>query len=562
VQASTTDDVLSALGSALVPAWADAMRIVVPAADRPLFYIVPPDASPGGEPLPAQLCDSSPPDTVWLSPSPSTAGGSEGWTAIDLRTGANEIPDSRVVVMRFDGTGDEAALVLERSSDRSAWTATELAGVNECVRLVEFALRSAQQHQRALEARAAADAAAHRWSTFGRLSRLLVRSAAFDDVATSIVNGVVPYLADWALLDLVSPTGKLKRIRRCHALPERDRLLSSITNFPFGTEAKSEAIERLGRKGWLIPRMSRDEVRRLSGPHEHAALEELALQSVAVVPLVVGSRLHGTLTLATDMSGQSYRAQDLAFFNSLAHQAALALNSARLYEDAKRARMEREEVLAIVSHDLKNPLNTLGFALTILDQEGIAEESKALQFGIMERALGQMNELVRDLLDTARIDAGRFSVSPAPQEIASLVHEALLHASPLAERANVHLDVGNLDGLPPVSADRRRIMQVFANLIDNAISFTPAQGRVRVSALVRETMVEFEIADSGPGLEPEVVDHIFDRFWQARHSGRAGAGLGLAIARGIVEAHGGEIGVRSEAGGGAVFRFSIPRAST
>jgi signal transduction histidine kinase len=558
--ARTTDEVLGTLGAGLVPTWADGLRIVVRGSARPVSSVGSLDEDRRAEPLPPELWDSASPAMIWLCTDPSRSAEVAGWTALDPGAGVADLPAAWRVAMPVDSMGEPAALVLERTPERAAWAASELWVVNECVRLVEFALRTVQQHRRTLEARAIADAAAHRWSAFARLSSRLVRAVNFDDVATSIVAAVVPYLADWALLDVVTPGGEVRRIRHRHAHPGRQRLLEPITTFPSGPGAMAEAVERLGREGWLIPRVSPEDLRRLAGADEHAALERLAPRSVAVVPLVAGEQLRGALTLATASSGQQYGPEDLALFRSLAHQAALALNSAQLYGDAERARMEREEVLAIVSHDLKNPLNTLGFALTILAQEGIAEESKALQFGIMQRAMGQMNELVRDLLDTARIDAGRFSVSPAPQDAAALVREALLHAAPLAKQARVRLENAVVHDPPPVLADRQRIMQVFANLIDNAISFTPAQGRVRLSVSVREMEVDFEVEDSGPGLDPEVAEHVFDRFWQARHTGRAGAGLGLAIARGIVEAHGGEIGVRSEPGRGAVFHFSVPRA--
>ena len=169
-----------------------------------------------------------------------------------------------------------------------------------------------------------------------------------------------------------------------------------------------------------------------------------------------------------------------------------------------------------------------------------------------------MTRLVDDLLDVARVEAWELRIRPDPIPADTLVADALqVHGHAAASRLlTVHSDVPG--DLPPVLADRDRVLQVFSNLLSNAIKFTPEGGTIRVSAQVRGNEVVFSVADSGPGIAPDEIGYLFDRFWQATHARRAGAGLGLAIAKGIVEAHGGRIWVESELGRGTVFAFSLP----
>jgi signal transduction histidine kinase len=554
LRARTADEVLETLAGEVVPRWADHLSVFFGGGPEHLWTRDDGGGRPGASGLPDPFWEEPAPFVVWIEC--ETPAGS-WWSPVDI-SGDPELPAALRVAVPLRTVTTSAAVLLVRGRDRASWTAAELAMVNECVRIAEHAFGAAEQQRRSEEARATSDAAAHRWAAFARLSDRLARSVDFGSVAAATLESLVPYLADWAILDLFASNGAIERIGHRHADPQSEELTAAIRVFPFGGHSVRQQVERLMGGGWLLPALDGGALREIAGPGEEALVRQLAPRSVAVVPLVVGKQLGGALTLVTAGSGQEFLPGDMVLFDSIARQTALALNGARLFRDAERARMEREEALAVVSHDLKNPLNILGFAVTILGQEGIPQEKKLPQLAIMERAIGQMEELVGNLLDAARIDAGRLSLSPAPIDTAALVGEALQRAAPLAERAKVRLQAGALEGLPPLVADRGRVMQVFANLLENAISFTPAGGGVLVRAESAVDRVRFEIQDSGPGVDSEAIDHVFDRFWQARHTGRAGAGLGLAIARGIVEAHGGTIGVRSEPGHGAVFHFTLP----
>jgi len=258
------------------------------------------------------------------------------------------------------------------------------------------------------------------------------------------------------------------------------------------------------------------------------------------------------------------RGSDAAVLNQLARLTGGALENVRLYRAAQRATQARDDVLAIVSHDLRNPLHTIILSASYLADVFLPDlpEAALQQTQIIRRAVDRANRLIQDLLDVSRIDAGGFSVATEPIAPEALLADACEAMAPTAAAANVQLTCSSgAADLPDVMADRERLQQVFGNLIGNAIKFTPAGGTIDVTASANGPFnVRFAVRDSGPGMSPENLPHIFDRFWQARHGERTGAGLGLAIAKGIVEAHDGNIWAQSEPGHGAEIAFELPVA--
>jgi PAS domain S-box-containing protein len=231
----------------------------------------------------------------------------------------------------------------------------------------------------------------------------------------------------------------------------------------------------------------------------------------------------------------------------------------RLYEKERLAVSERDHLLAVVSHDLRNPLYTIDMVSSLLLRD-IPEEKKQAQVAILGRAAKQMRRLVDDLLDVARIESGALGLSVENCRSGDLAQAAIEFLRPLAEAQSVTLRVEKM-ARARVRADRDRILQVFTNLISNAIEHTPEGGSVSVNAEVNGSAeVLFSVRDTGRGIAPEELPLVFDRFWQSENAGRGGAGLGLAIAKGIVEAHGGRIRAESEPGRGSMFHFSLPLA--
>jgi signal transduction histidine kinase len=230
----------------------------------------------------------------------------------------------------------------------------------------------------------------------------------------------------------------------------------------------------------------------------------------------------------------------------------------RLYGEAQEVIDAREEILRIVAHDLRNPLNTISMATSLLlEDEGPAEVRKS-QLRIIGRAGERMNRLIQDLLSVTTIEAGRLSIAPRKVVVNDLLHEACEMLEPIAREKGISLTVSAAADLPPVRADSSRVLQVFSNLVGNAVKFTPAGGAITLAAVRGDGRIECSVADNGPGIPAGQIPRLFGKFWQAKRGDGRGVGLGLAIARGIVEAHGGSITVESEVGRGSVFSFGLP----
>jgi signal transduction histidine kinase len=219
----------------------------------------------------------------------------------------------------------------------------------------------------------------------------------------------------------------------------------------------------------------------------------------------------------------------------------------------------RDEVLGIVAHDLRNPLSMILVEAQLLQRKEPGPERRAGQSAeAIRRAANRMNHLIQDLLDVTRIEAGQLAIQQSRLSAAQVVSEVVdVHSAPAAS-ALIELRPAVSREVPEVWADRDRLFQVFDNLIGNAIKFTPPGGCITVGAAPRDAHVLFWVGDTGPGIAIEDQSRIFDRFWQARLATRTGAGLGLPIVKGIVEAHGGRVWVESAPGRGSTFLFTMP----
>lgn len=219
----------------------------------------------------------------------------------------------------------------------------------------------------------------------------------------------------------------------------------------------------------------------------------------------------------------------------------------------------REEVVGIVSHDLRNPAGTVALAADLLLDVPLPPEKQREQLEVIKRQAKHMERLIRDLLDVTRIESGTLPLHPAPEPIQGLVKEALQDLQALASQKGIVLHEEVDPGLPLVRADRNRILQVFSNLVGNAIKFTPEGGRVTLRACQENGEVVVSVVDTGKGIAPEDTGRVFGRFWQVgRKTDGTGVGLGLAIVKGIVEAHSGRVWVESDPGTGSTFCFTLP----
>jgi signal transduction histidine kinase len=221
-----------------------------------------------------------------------------------------------------------------------------------------------------------------------------------------------------------------------------------------------------------------------------------------------------------------------------------------------------DEIVSVVSHDLRNPLNTIRMAAGLLDELALEGEAGRLQrrnLEIIGRAVDRMNRLIQDLVDSARLESRRLAVTPEPISAQALLHEAADQFAPLAAARRVRLA---LEPVPAVMvrADRDRILQALGNVVENALRFTPDGGTVTVSCSVGGDALRVAVRDEGPGIPAVSRSQIFSAFWRADRNRGEGLGLGLTIARGIVEAHDGTIVAEDAPGQGAVIALTLPLA--
>lgn len=290
--------------------------------------------------------------------------------------------------------------------------------------------------------------------------------------------------------------------------------------------------------------------------------------SVLVVPLLAESATLGALVLLRQPDEPPFehgivtRVRTLGDLASLSLQRLLALaESERRRSEAEAAVRIRDEVLSVVSHDLRNPVNTVAMSASLLQDTEITldEAQRSKQLGIITRSAHRMNRLIQDLLDVAKIEGGRFTVSCRCEDPGALASEACDSFRPIAADRRQTLECRIDDGLPQILADRDRVLQVLSNYLNNAVKFTPEGGRIDVRLYLDDGGgVLFEVADTGPGLGPEELGQLFSRFWQARQTRHLGSGLGLAIAKGIAEAHRGRVWAESTPGEGSRFFFALP----
>ncbi len=371
---------------------------------------------------------------------------------------------------------------------------------------------------------------------------------------------------DWCLLDVVEETDRgptpLRRLASPHSEATRDRALRSIEARGLDWDSPSETLDvmRTGETRFH-PDIAEDWLEAHAvDAGELDDLRRLGIRSCVTVPLRSRDRMIGALTVGTSV--RRMHAADVELTQALAERAALAIDNALLYQRAQHALAARDEVLAVVSHDLRTPASAIAMcARTLLDHPPDAPgERRALYVTILDSS-EWMHRLIRDLLDAASIDAGKLAIHLEREPMAPMLTAVAELFRERARAADVALEADVPPNLPLVLADRDRIQQMLGNLLSNALRFTPRAGTITVAAVRGDDGVVLSVSDTGAGISPENLPYLFDRFWQAGRAGVAqGSGLGLAIAKGIVSAHRGRIWVESAIGRGSKFSVFLPGA--
>jgi signal transduction histidine kinase len=290
---------------------------------------------------------------------------------------------------------------------------------------------------------------------------------------------------------------------------------------------------------------------------------KLGFESMLLLPIVAREKTLGVIKFVRSGRAHRFTTDDQRLATQLSERAASCVDNALMYRHSLQAIQARDHVMGVVSHDLRNPLGAVRLTADLMSRR-LKKSPADVNVANMQRSLGKihlacrrMDGLIEDVLSLSKIEAGRFQVTCQPTSIQTILSEAVMLLEPLSVAKGVELVAADGVDLPDVLCDIERVMQVFSNLLGNAIKFTPPGGRISVDGRLDGDQLIFTVVDTGPGIPEENLPFIFDRFWQAAQTARQGAGLGLAIAQGIVEAHGGKIWVTSEVGVGTTFYFSL-----
>lgn len=367
--------------------------------------------------------------------------------------------------------------------------------------------------------------------------------------------------ADFCVIEFADERGEFRRLEVVTSNPEKESIAVALKEYaPDRSRPHLSSVILRDNKPQIVPHVSAAVWRSVAQDEGHLRLlEGMGLKSLMGVPLTVGGRGLGALIVGSCLPERRYGAADLHLLTEVGQRAALALENARLYRVAQRAVQVRDDVLGIVAHDLRNPLNTITLQAALYRRRGGQPERRARKPGeVIERAAKRMNRLIQDLLDVTSMDAEQLSIERARVPVRQVISDLLESQLPMASAHDLELRLDDTPTDLEVWADRERLFQVLENLVGNAAKFTPRGGHVAVGARALDKHVLFWVTDTGAGIAAIDLPHLFDRFWQVRKAERRGAGLGLAIVKGLVESHGGRVWVESTLGSGATFFFTLP----
>jgi PAS domain S-box-containing protein len=392
---------------------------------------------------------------------------------------------------------------------------------------------------------------------------VLASSLDYEETLGNVAQLAVRDLADFCVISIIGEDGIIRRLKVASRDPSKAWICDIFMQFPLPKPGSSLIAPVLENKRTVfIPFLSPETLSSLSEVGREA-FRAGDVNSFIAVPLLAHGKLLGLIVFLSSAGFRVYGQSDVQLAEELARRAALSIENARLFGEAQRAIKTREDVLAVVSHDLKNPLSNIELVVHLFrDMDEIDIEQVRKFADKVQRAAEEMSALITDLLDFAHMENGTFSVVLSTDRLSSVVFPVIDRIRVLAEGKQQKIDVDLASSLPEIAVDAHRLRQVVSNLLGNAIKFTPRHGMIRLTARQRDDAILISVSDTGPGIPQEHLSKIFDRFWRAPGTQQTGSGLGLAIAKGIVLAHGGTIWAESEFGKGTRFFFTLPLATT
>ncbi|MCA1632674.1 MAG: PAS domain S-box protein [Acidobacteria bacterium] len=396
---------------------------------------------------------------------------------------------------------------------------------------------------------------------------LLASSLDYEATLARLARLGVAALGDYCVIDVVEDDASIRRVATAHRDPSKEELTAELRRFPPDPGAAGHGVAKALRTGRteITPLVTEESLRGLARDTEHAdVLLRLGLKSFIIVPLVTRGRAIGALSFALTRAARAHTPTEVSFAEELARLAALAIDNARLYGRAREVNRAKDEFLATLSHELRTPLTPIIGWTHMLRSGHINAPDTAHGLRVIDKNSQALSRLINDLLDMSSILSGKMRIESAAVDLGSVVREAVETTRPLAEARGVSFDIAASEGDAPfsVSGDRTRLVQVFWNLLNNAVKFSPQGGRVRIEWRADDASARVEVSDEGQGIPPEFLPHVFERFRQADGSttrSHGGLGIGLALVKSFVEAHGGTVGAASEGEGrGSRFAVSLP----
>ncbi len=443
---------------------------------------------------------------------------------------------------------------------------------------VNFLLTLSQQCAQALErarlykaeqqARAAAEAAQERLAFLVRAGTSFAASLDYETTLSNVAQSIVPTVADYCVLHLANEHQHFHPIKVAHRDPEKEALLWQMAReYPLDAQVETSAAQVLrSRKPVVVRAIDQETLSSVTrDDHQRQMLQALGIHSYVLLPLIARGQMLGLLSLALAESERDYGEEDLRMAEELARRAALAVDNALLYREAQEAIRLREHFLAIASHELKTPLTSImGYTDLFLRQTtraGVLDEQQLRPVRVVQQETRRLNQMIDLLLDLTRLRAGQLQMEQERVNLVALLSRVRDMLQPTLEQHGIHM-VG-AEGALPIVGDPLRLEQIFQNLLSNAVKYSPPGSTITIRFERDGHWARTSVEDQGIGIPAESLPHLFKEFYRvAQESTRQvrGVGLGLHIVHHLVEAHGGQITVRSEPGVGSTFTVAFPLA--
>jgi PAS domain S-box-containing protein len=420
-------------------------------------------------------------------------------------------------------------------------------------------------------ARTSAESSERRAAFLAEVSAALAASLEYRATLARVARMAVPFLADACMVDVSEEDGGVTRVEVALADPGKHGVAARLKATPPRPGSASPQARVLASGApILVPEVRAAELAAIAQDDDHRrALEALGPRSLMVAPIVARGRTLGALTFMAAESDRRFGRSDLGLAEDVARRAGLAVENARLYKASQEARQTAEaanrakdEFLATLSHELRTPLSPILGWVRLLRSGDLDEAASARGLEVIERNVRAQTQLIEDLLDVSRIITGKLRLEVRPMDLVAVVEAGIDAVRPAAEAKGIRIE-SRLDAMAsPMVGDPDRLQQVVWNLVSNAVKFTPKDGQIEVELTRVDAHARIRVRDTGKGISPSFLPHVFDRLRQADSTStraHGGLGIGLAIVRHLVELHGGAVSAESEGEGkGATLTVELP----